>query len=248
MALAADAWRARGQTHRHRGHAIFFVDEEGEGEGTLVCVHGFPTSSFDWHRLWPRLRRRFARLLACDLIGLGWSDKPRGYGYSVLDQADLIEGLLRARGVARYHLLAHDYGDTVAQELLARQLVREPATAAVFGPRTQPSAAELDALWAISSHQDGPAVFPALLGYMAERRLHRARWVGTLVATQVPVRVIDGAADPVSGAHMVARYRALVPAPDCVELPGIGHYPQLEDPDAVLAALESFWSARGGAR
>jgi pimeloyl-ACP methyl ester carboxylesterase len=283
-----DAWRARGQIYRHRGHAVFFVDDSGDGTDTLVCVHGFPTSSFDWHRLWPHLRQRFARLLACDLIGLGWSDKPLDYPYSVLDQADLVEGLLRERGIGAHHLLAHDYGDAVAQELLARQDERASATlasvcllngglfpethrarpiqrllasplgpllarlsnrrsfgrglAAVFGARTQPRAVELDALWAIAAYQNGPAVFPALLGYMAERRRHRARWVGALAGTQVPLRVIDGAADPVSGAHMVARYRALVTSPDCIELPGIGHYPQLEDPGAVFAALETFWT------
>ncbi|HBZ98771.1 MAG TPA: alpha/beta hydrolase, partial [Pseudomonas sp.] len=46
----------------------------------------------------------------------------------------------------------------------------------------------------------------------------------------VPMRVIDGAADPISGAHMVARYRELIPAPDTVLLEGIGHYPQVEAP------------------
>ena len=54
------------------------------------------------------------------MIGFGWSDKPRHYRYSIFDQADLHEALMRAQGVKRYHILAHDYGDTVAQELLAR--------------------------------------------------------------------------------------------------------------------------------
>jgi pimeloyl-ACP methyl ester carboxylesterase len=40
----------------------------------------------------------------------------------------------------------------------------------------------------------------------------------------------------VSGAHAAARYRELVPDPDVVALPDIGHYPQVEAPDAVLAA------------
>ena len=284
VAEAVRAWRRKGRVHRHRGHDVFFVDEPGAGEGVLVCIHGFPTSSFDWHRLWPALLARYARLIACDLMGHGWSAKPRRYAYSIFDQADLVEGLLRAREVDRFDLLAHDYGDTVAQELLARpqvaasigavcllngglfpethrarpiqrllasplgKLVSRLSTRrgfqhglrAVFGARTQPSQAELDALWTILRHEDGHRLLYALVGYMAERRRHRARWVGALVGARVPIRVIDGAADPVSGAHMVARYRQLVPAPDCVELPGIGHYPQLEDPDAVIAALDAF--------
>jgi pimeloyl-ACP methyl ester carboxylesterase len=82
---------------------------------------------------------------------------------------------------------------------------------------------------------------PKLIGYMAERREHRERWVGALCKTKVPVRLIDGLVDPISGAHMVARYRELVPNPDIVELPGVGHYPQLEAPDKVVTAiLEKF--------
>ncbi|RMH16697.1 MAG: alpha/beta fold hydrolase, partial [Gemmatimonadetes bacterium] len=36
----------------------------------LVLIHGFPTASWDWHLLWPKLAERF-RLLAFDLIGYG---------------------------------------------------------------------------------------------------------------------------------------------------------------------------------
>ena len=45
--------------------------------------------------------------------------------------------------------------------------------------------------------------------------------------------LVAGMDDPVSGAHMVQRYRELVAPPDITELPGIGHYPQIEDPEAV---------------
>ena len=75
---------------------------------------------------------------------------------------------------------------------------------------------------------------------MAERRLHRERWVGALQTTKVPIRLVCGMADPVSGAHMVARYRELVPHPDVVELATIGHYPQLEDPVGVRGAVLAF--------
>ena len=58
------------------------------------------------------------------MIGFGYSDKPRDYSYSIGDQADLQEALLRSLEVRRYHILAHDIGDGVAQELLARHLER----------------------------------------------------------------------------------------------------------------------------
>jgi pimeloyl-ACP methyl ester carboxylesterase len=79
---------------------------------------------------------------------------------------------------------------------------------------------------------------------MAERRAHRERWVGALVNATIPLRLVDGPEDPVSGAHLAARYRELVPDADVVLLPGIGHYPQVEAPEQVVAAFLAFHDAR----
>jgi pimeloyl-ACP methyl ester carboxylesterase len=57
----------------------------------------------------------------------------------------------------------------------------------------------------------------------------------------VPLRFIVGLDDPVSGAHVAARYRELIPDPDIVELAGIGHYPQVEAPEEMLAAVRQFF-------
>jgi pimeloyl-ACP methyl ester carboxylesterase len=46
--------------------------------------------------------------------------------------------------------------------------------------------------------------------------------------------------DPLSGAHMVERYRQLVPEPDTVQLQGIGHYPHTEAPVQVLRHYLAF--------
>jgi pimeloyl-ACP methyl ester carboxylesterase len=68
---------------------------------------------------------------------------------------------------------------------------------------------------------------------MEERRQFRNRWVGALQNAEVPVRFINGAADPISGRHMADRFRELVNN-DVVLLSQIGHYPQTEDPESVL--------------
>jgi hypothetical protein len=54
------------------------------------------------------------------------------------------------------------------------------------------------------------------------------------------LRVIDGEVDPISGAHMVERYRQLIADADTVLLPGIGHYPQIEAPVQVLKHYLAF--------
>lgn len=111
-------WQAQGEVVAVGGHDLFVV-EQGPAEGpTLVLLHGFPGSSFDWRRVMAALAPR-RRLLTCDFLGFGLSAKP-DRRYSLFEQADLVEELLAARGVERAALLAHDMGDTVAAELLAR--------------------------------------------------------------------------------------------------------------------------------
>jgi len=285
------AWRASGRVHVHRGHEFFYREQAREPGATtaLLLIHGFPTASWDWHKVWDPLAAEFPRVLTADMMGFGFSSKPADYAYSILDQADLLEGLLAHLGVTRIHILAHDYGDTVAQELLARHLERGAAAnpqvlscvllngglfpethrartiqkllltplgpllsllmnrrsfdrsfAAIFGANTQPSAEELAQFWELIRRDGGNRIMHKLIRYMPERIAHRERWVGALQKTPVRLRAINGPDDPVSGAHMAARYRELIPKPDIVSLPGIGHYPQTEDPAGVMKAFFEF--------
>ena len=112
---------------------------------------------------------------------------------------------------------------------------------AVFGPSTRPSPQELDSFWRLITHDEGKHVFHNLITYMADRKTHRERWVEALRQSVVPIGLINGSVDPVSGAHMVARYRDVV-SPDhfTAELPRIGHYPQVEAPDATAEAYRRF--------
>lgn len=284
MTSLLDEWRQSGREYRHKNQRIFFRDS-GDGP-VLLCLHGFPTSSYDWHKIWPRLGR--FRSIAPDLLGYGYSDKPRDYPYSTFDQTDMVEGLLASLGVGSVAVLAHDYGDTVAQELLARReerlrkgvpglevrsvcflngglfpeaarvppilrallspvggfvagLVTEKLfsrrLAAVFGPETQPSDRELAEMWRIAQHQNGARLGHKLIRYVRERGVYRDRWVSAMQETEVPLRLVAGSMDPISGLGMIERYRQLIPRPDVVVLWNIGHYPQLEAPQEVADNL-----------
>ena len=85
----------------------------------LVLFHGFPTSSWDWHRLLPLLTPHH-RVLIFDFPGYGLSEKPPRRDYSLLRQMDAVEGLLKLLGINEFDLLAHDMGASVACELLHR--------------------------------------------------------------------------------------------------------------------------------
>jgi pimeloyl-ACP methyl ester carboxylesterase len=129
MSLAR--WRETGGEFTFKGHRIF-TRMVGAGDDALLLLHGFPTGSWDFEAIWPLLVRRFPRIITLDLLGMGFSDRPARHRYSILEQADLVEALLADCGVRRLHLLAHDYGARVAQELLARAIERGRAGA---GPR-----------------------------------------------------------------------------------------------------------------
>jgi len=282
--LSIDEWARGGEFFLWRGHRIF-LNSAGRGED-LLLIHGFPTSSWDWHAITGALRSRY-RVLTFDLLGFGLSDKPATFEYRIAAQADLAEAVLAHFGVARSRILAHDYGNTVAQELLARQNIESGAwqlqqlcflNGGLFPETHRPRLIqrllasplggliarltsyelfaremsricavplppqELERMWQLLTHNRGASVLPKLIRYMAERRAQRARWVGTLLDTHVPLRLIAGVDDPISGANLVQRYRELVPRPDVVELAGVGHYPQLEASERVLEALFEFFA------
>jgi pimeloyl-ACP methyl ester carboxylesterase len=116
-------WRRKGASFTYRGHEIFVRSAGDKAAPVLLLIHGFPTASWDYAPLWDGLAARW-RVLTLDMLGFGFSAKPRNYSYSISGQADLMEAFLRAESVTNFHVLAHDYGDTVAQELLARDSVQ----------------------------------------------------------------------------------------------------------------------------
>jgi pimeloyl-ACP methyl ester carboxylesterase len=87
----------------------------------------------------------------------------------------------------------------------------------------------------ILEYNDGKQVMHKVGRFINDRYTHRNRWVRAMRQTEVPMRLIDGPADPNSGAHMARRYAEVIPHPDVVLLDErIGHWPQLEAPEAVL--------------
>ncbi len=120
--MKIDDWRARGAYHDLGGHSLFAVDTDAEGDQdkpTLVVLHGYPTSSHDYYRVLDDLAGKY-RVIVHDHLGFGLSDKPRDYSYSLFEQTDAALLLWQRLGVRSAHVFAHDYGTSVATELLAR--------------------------------------------------------------------------------------------------------------------------------
>ena len=109
-------WYSKAETLFFNNWTVPFI-KQGEGP-VLLCIHGFPTSSLDFQDLFELLMNKYS-LIAHDLIGLGRSSKPNS-DISISDQVDLIEELIQINGFKEINLIAHDLGDTVAQELISR--------------------------------------------------------------------------------------------------------------------------------
>ena len=88
----------------------------------MILIHGFPTSSYDYHRSITHLVSGGGlRVVVFDHVGFGFSSKPDSYTYSLVDQAEQCLQLWRQLGISRAHVVAHDMGDSVLTEILSRR-------------------------------------------------------------------------------------------------------------------------------
>ncbi|WP_394174950.1 alpha/beta fold hydrolase [Thalassotalea litorea] len=136
----ADNWYQQGRYFNYGDHKIFYrdsdfddlsalysrspIDSKSVAKDTttqkpvLLLLHGFPTCSWDFAAIWPQLTKDF-RLITLDFLGFGCSDKPK-IEYSIFLQANITQALLSQLDIEKHHILCHDFGDTVAIELLIR--------------------------------------------------------------------------------------------------------------------------------
>jgi pimeloyl-ACP methyl ester carboxylesterase len=274
-------WQHSGTHFDWQGFRLF-VRRAGSGK-PLLLIHGFPTSSFDWAAMWPKLSERYS-LHALDMLGFGLSDKPQAFAYSLFTSADQWQDYALAQGLLEVDVLAHDYGDTVLQELLARQnegrlpfriervtllngglfpeatfpILMQKLLLGPLGPIVAKlssfgrfcasmqsiagkplSIEELRGHWQLLARANGRAVMPHIIQYIRERQRNRARWTAALQQAAIPLHLIIGERDPISGKTIANRWQELLPNSPMTRLEGVGHYPQWEVPERVLAAMDA---------
>jgi pimeloyl-ACP methyl ester carboxylesterase len=86
------------------------------GEGpAVVLLHGFPESWWTWHRVIPGLIAAGFRVVAVDQRGYNLSDRPDGVAAYRIERlvADVV-GVLDGLGIARAHVVGHDWGGMIA--------------------------------------------------------------------------------------------------------------------------------------
>ena len=110
------------------GVEVFYRAAGDPSAPVVLLLHGFPTSSFMFRELIPRLADQF-RVIAPDLPGFGFTEVPekRAYTYSFDALARTLEAFTDALGLNRYAIYVFDYGAPTGFRLAMRHPERVTA-------------------------------------------------------------------------------------------------------------------------
>ncbi len=97
-----------------------YVDEGPRSDEAVLLLHGNPTWSYYYRRLVRELSPAM-RCIAPDHIGMGLSEKPSGYDYTLATRIDDIAALVDSLRLRRVHLVVHDWGGAIGFGFAARR-------------------------------------------------------------------------------------------------------------------------------
>jgi pimeloyl-ACP methyl ester carboxylesterase len=90
------------------------------------------------------------------------------------------------------------------------------------------------------AQNEGLSRLPSLLHYIEDRKRDGYKWELAMEAAREKISFVWGAADPVSGEHVIDYVRSRIPNAKAQVFADIGHYPQWEAPDETIAALSKI--------
>ena len=117
--MTVENWRSKGEKVTIFNNEFFVIDDKSDKK-TLLILHGYACSSYDYYKILPELSKEY-RVVIPDLISFGSSTKFIERYFTVLEQADAITELLKTLGIKEVSIFAHDYGASVASELISRK-------------------------------------------------------------------------------------------------------------------------------
>jgi pimeloyl-ACP methyl ester carboxylesterase len=177
---------------------------EDEGDGPpILLIHGFGASIETWRHLIPALAQHH-RVVAVDLKGFGWSDRPEG-DYSPAAQAELIRALLDERGIEETAIAAHSWGASVALALANRAPDRVTHLV-LYSAYVFEEQIPTFSRWARAGGI-GEALFTMFYGERIEDRVASMYYDQSLVTEELIERIEDGIDRPGSMAAALAVVR-----------------------------------------
>ena len=139
-------------------------------------------------------------------------------------------------------LLDPEHGASVAEAMDEAALTN--GLQGTWGSRVSMSEATSHGIWRSMEHDGGSKIAHRLLHYVADRLANGPRWIGALETAPVPMHFVWGDLDPVSGGHVADRMEERLPewpaGRELNRLADVGHWPPLEAPDEVAAAVRAL--------
>ncbi len=83
----------------------------------IILIHGYTASVYVWKSAAPLLAEAGFRVIAVDLLGFGYSEKPQWFDYSIQSQARMVSRFMDRLGVGRATVVGSSYGGAVALEI-----------------------------------------------------------------------------------------------------------------------------------
>jgi len=119
-------WEGVSEDVPHHEHSHFVavdgarVHYQEFGESTnpaLLLIHGYTSSVTAWRTSAPMLAEKGFHVIAVDLLGFGYSDKPAWFEYSITSQARIVARFMNRLGIGRATIVGSSYGGAVAATL-----------------------------------------------------------------------------------------------------------------------------------
>ena len=96
------------------GVRVHYQEAGDKDRHPLLLIHGFASSNMVWSKVLLEFAGRGFRIIAPDLLGYGYSEKPRHLDYTIASQAKMVVGLAKHLGIEKFHLVGSSYGGAVA--------------------------------------------------------------------------------------------------------------------------------------
>lgn len=248
------------------------------GQGpALVLAHGWPWSSYSWHRVIPALAERFT-VHWYDMPGYGQSAKDPGQRTSLDVLGQVFAEMLAHWGLDRPRVLAHDFGGATTlrahllhgcdfeRYVLMNVVAMRPWGSAFFDhvgrhvdafqglpPHIHKAIVQAYIQGALVNNID-PADFQNLVApwltpegsasfyrqFAQADEAYTAEVEPMFGDVRCPTAIIWGEDDPWIPLARGQALHGLMPGAEFQTIPGTGHLPQLENPDAVLQLVQAF--------
>jgi len=153
------------------GVRVHYQEAGARNAPALVLIHGFASSTLVWSKVFLRLAAAGFHVIAVDMLGFGYSGKPRNGEYTIAGQAGILIGLLDRLNIKRATFVGSSYGGAVAATC-ALDYAHRVSKLVLIGTVNNNQPLNYKLMRVFSSPVFGDVVSPLLIG---SRRLLRRR-------------------------------------------------------------------------